>query len=59
MEPVKTDQILCCDKCGVEVKVIKACDCNAVCNIVCCGQPMRLKGQREDEGAEAKPSCCG
>ena len=59
MEPVKTDQILCCDKCGVELKVIKACDCGASCNIVCCGQTVRLKEQRKDEETEAKPSCCG
>ena len=43
MEPVKNGQILCCDNCGVELKVIKDCDSSCVCNIICCKQPMRLK----------------
>ena len=59
MEPVKTDQILCCDKCGVELKVIKACDCHSLCNIICCGQTMRRKEQQENKPAETKPCCCG
>lgn len=50
MEPVKIDQILCCDKCGVELKVVKDCDSSCLCNITCCGQTMRLKeAQDEDE----------
>jgi hypothetical protein len=51
MEPVKVDQILCCDTCGVELKVIKDCDETCVCNITCCGQSMKLK-----EGADKQES---
>ncbi len=47
MEPVKTDQILCCETCGVELKVVKDCDSTCACNIICCGQPMKLKGSCE------------
>ena len=49
MEPVKTDQILCCEACGVELKVIKDCDSSCLCNITCCEQPMRLKADRDEE----------
>jgi hypothetical protein len=50
MEPVKMDQILCCDTCGVELMVIRDCDTSCVCNITCCGQAMRLiEEQDEDE----------
>lgn len=44
MEPVKADQILCCETCGVELKVVKDCDTTCPCNIVCCEKPMKLKG---------------
>jgi ATP sulfurylase len=43
MEPVKTDQILYCDQCGVELQVVKNCDETCACNITCCGQPMKVK----------------
>jgi hypothetical protein len=49
MEPVKSDQILYCDKCGVELKVIKDCHSTCLCNIICCEQPMRLKETRQEE----------
>jgi hypothetical protein len=49
MEPVKTGQILCCDNCGVELKVVKDCDSTCVCNIICCDQPMRLKEDWDDK----------
>jgi hypothetical protein len=49
MEPVKIDQILCCDKCGVELMVIEDCDSSCVCNITCCEQPMRLKESTDEE----------
>ena len=49
MEPVKVDQILCCDECGVELKVIKDCESSCVCNIICCEQPMRLKESPDEE----------
>jgi hypothetical protein len=54
MEPVKTDQVLYCETCGVELKVVKDCDTSCVCNIVCCDQPMKLKESREkvESGAE-------
>ncbi|MHC4464533.1 MAG: hypothetical protein ACYS30_24350 [Planctomycetota bacterium] len=42
MEPVKTGQILRCQTCGVELKVIKDCDSTCLCNIVCCDRPMTL-----------------
>jgi hypothetical protein len=43
MEPVKVGQVLRCDKCGVELKVVKDCDSTCSCSIVCCGQPMEVK----------------
>ena len=49
MEPVKADQILYCDTCGVELKVINDCDSSCVCNITCCGQTMKLKGDTEED----------
>ena len=49
MEPVKTDQILYCETCGVELKVIKDCDSSCLCNITCCGQTMRLKSSRNED----------
>lgn len=50
MEPVKVDQVLRCQTCGVELKVVKDCDSTCACNIVCCGQPMTLKDNSgEDE----------
>ncbi len=58
MEPVKINQTLRGDKCGVELKVIKDCDSTCACNIICCGQPMKLKESTTPEAA-AKDSCCG
>ena len=49
MEPVKMDQILCCDECGVELMVIKDCDSSCACNITCCGQTMRIVEEQDDE----------
>ncbi len=49
MEPVKADQILCCERCGVELQVIRNCDSCGECNITCCGQPMKLKGRRDED----------
>ena len=48
MEPVKAGQILCCETCGVELKVVKDCDTSCTCNILCCGQPMKLQGSPEE-----------
>jgi len=48
MEPVKAGQILCCEACGVELKVVKDCDTSCICNITCCGQPMKLKESCEE-----------
>lgn len=58
MEPVKIDQILCCDNCGVELKVVKDCDSTCACNVTCCQRPMRLKEPSKGEGAASRP-CCG
>ena len=49
MEPVKMDQILCCDECGVELMVIKDCDSSCACNITCCGQTMRIAEEQDEE----------
>jgi len=49
MEPVKADQILYYENCGVELKVIKDCDSSCLCNIICCEQPMKLKESPEEE----------
>jgi len=54
MEPVRIDQILCCETCGVELKVVKSCDGTCTCEIRCCGQAMKLK-DAEDKG---KRKCC-
>ena len=43
MEPVKADQILFCETCGVELKVVKDCDTTCPCNIICCEKSMKLK----------------
>jgi hypothetical protein len=58
MEPVRIDQILRCDRCGVELKVVKDCDSSCACNIICCEQPMRLKEPGAETNA-ASESCCG
>lgn len=50
MEPVKTGDILFCDKCGVELSVIKSCCCEP-CEIICCGKPMKTKKESD------KPFC--
>ena len=51
MEPVKIGQVLCCGKCGVELKVIKDCASTCTCSIVCCGQPLKVKQTQAEEGA--------
>lgn len=43
MEPVKEGQVLCCENCGVELKVVKACGTCDNCAPTCCGKPMTLK----------------
>ena len=50
MEPVKNGQVLYCEKCGVELKVIKDCDSTCACNIICCGRPLKLKETQQAEG---------
>ncbi|AKB12052.1 MAG: hypothetical protein ACHQXK_08620 [Methanosarcina thermophila] len=45
---LKTDQILVCERCGIELKVISECidhDCATGCagDMDCCGEPMKLK----------------
>jgi hypothetical protein len=32
-----------CEECGLIVTVDEMCDCVDVCDIICCGEPMRLK----------------
>jgi len=49
MEPVKSGQVLCCAKCGVELKVIKDCQSTCLCNIICCEQAMRVKETQQEE----------
>lgn len=51
---MKENQVWKCDKCGLEVKVEKQCSCGSepssadACGkeaaLVCCGQPLQLKG---------------
>jgi hypothetical protein len=31
-----------CEECGLIVTVDEMCDCVGVCDIICCGEPMRL-----------------
>ena len=52
MECVKIGQILYCDKCGVELKVIKDCDSTCTCSIICCERPMKLKETQQAEATE-------
>jgi len=49
---MKTDQIYTCEKCGLELKVVKECGCGddhpcctqeGHCVYVCCGGPLTLK----------------
>jgi hypothetical protein len=56
MKPVKVNDVLRCDKCGVELKVVKDCDATCACSIVCCGQPMNVKAAATET---AKRPCCG
>ncbi|MFC1604202.1 hypothetical protein ACFL5F_04160 [Planctomycetota bacterium] len=49
MEPVKTGQILCCDTCGVELKVVQDCDSSCICKITCCDEPMKLKENPDED----------
>jgi hypothetical protein len=35
-----------CDECGLIVTVDEMCDCVDVCDIICCGEPMRFKKSR-------------
>lgn len=58
MEPVKVNDVLRCDKCGVELKVVKDCDATCACSIVCCGQPMNVKAAASAAGTAKRP-CCG
>ena len=51
MEPVKVDQILYCENCGVELQVVKDCDSTCLCNITCCGEQMKLKENPQEEEA--------
>ena len=32
-----------CDECGIVVSVDEACGCVDVCDLVCCGEPMKQK----------------
>ncbi len=32
-----------CDECGIVVSVEEACGCVDVCDLVCCGEPMKQK----------------
>lgn len=45
---LKEGQILICERCGIEFKVVKQCGderCNIGCvgDIDCCGEPIKLK----------------
>jgi hypothetical protein len=39
---VKDDSYVC-ESCGLVVSVDEVCDCVDVCDIICCGQPMKRK----------------
>ena len=54
MEPVRVNQVLVCDTCGVELKVIKDCDSTCACNIICCGKQLSLKKEK-DQDFKGKP----
>lgn len=54
MMPVREGQVLSCSKCSVELTVTKACCCQE-CEIICCGEPMRVKPEEKKSGC----CCCG
>lgn len=35
-----------CEVCGLAVSVDEACGCVDVCDIICCGQPMKQKPEK-------------
>ncbi len=51
MKPVIENDIIYCEDCHVELKVIKTCNCDD-CNIICCGKPMKVREIKE------KGCCC-
>ncbi len=51
MEPVNKGAVLVCSECGVELEVIKNCECSN-CEIVCCGKAMEVKEKSSGD------SCC-
>lgn len=36
-----------CEECGLIVTVDEMCDCVDVCDIICCGEPMKFKKARK------------
>ena len=40
---VGKDDSYVCESCGLVVSVDEVCDCVDVCDIICCGQPMKRK----------------
>ncbi len=36
-----------CAVCGLAVTIDEACDCIDVCDIICCGKPMKAKAARK------------
>jgi len=49
---LKSDQVWVCETCGLEIKIVKECDCSkgaskacepSAC-LTCCDKPLKLKG---------------
>ena len=41
---MKLGQVYVCEDCGLELKVVKECECTlADCEFKCCGEEMKLK----------------
>jgi hypothetical protein len=41
---MKTGQVYSCEKCGLELKVVKSCSaCSCERGLECCGEPLKLK----------------
>jgi len=43
-----------CGVCGLAVTVDEACGCAEVCDIICCGKPMKAKAKAKPKARAAK-----
>jgi len=53
---MKVGDVYCCEECGAEFTVTKACDCKD-CVLKCCDKPLKLK-KAERPGNPGGSCCC-